>query len=47
LRHAGFDIRSIPATPERVMTAARLAPPGGKRRKLKADSRTLGAESRP
>ena len=26
LRHAGFDVRAIPATPERLMTAARLKP---------------------
>jgi CO/xanthine dehydrogenase Mo-binding subunit len=24
IRHAGFDVRSIPATPERLMSAARL-----------------------
>ena len=24
LRHAGFDVRAIPATPERLMTAAEL-----------------------
>jgi CO/xanthine dehydrogenase Mo-binding subunit len=27
LRHAGFDVRDIPATPERVMTAAKLPLP--------------------
>jgi CO/xanthine dehydrogenase Mo-binding subunit len=27
LRHAGFDVRSIPATPERLMSAARLKGP--------------------
>jgi len=26
IRHAGFDVRSIPATPERLMSAARLKP---------------------
>jgi CO/xanthine dehydrogenase Mo-binding subunit len=26
LRHVGFDVRAIPATPERLMTAARLKP---------------------
>ena len=26
LRHAGFDIRAIPATPERIITAARIKP---------------------
>ena len=26
LRHAGLDVRSIPATPEVLATAARLAP---------------------
>jgi CO/xanthine dehydrogenase Mo-binding subunit len=26
LRHVGFDIRAIPATPERLMTSARLRP---------------------
>jgi CO/xanthine dehydrogenase Mo-binding subunit len=34
LRHAGLDIRAIPATPERLMRAARLRPPaaaGGRR----------------
>jgi CO/xanthine dehydrogenase Mo-binding subunit len=46
LRHAGFDIRSIPATPERVMTAARLGPSGVQRREPKAGKRGLGAESR-
>ncbi|HXG88921.1 MAG TPA: xanthine dehydrogenase family protein molybdopterin-binding subunit [Vicinamibacterales bacterium] len=28
LRHAGFDVQSIPATPERLMRAARLQGPG-------------------
>jgi CO/xanthine dehydrogenase Mo-binding subunit len=27
LRHAGFDIRAIPATPEHVMAATRVSPP--------------------
>jgi CO/xanthine dehydrogenase Mo-binding subunit len=27
LRHAGFDLRAIPATPERVMTASPALPP--------------------
>ena len=42
LRHAGFDIREIPATPERVMTAARLE--GGKagRRERKVGRREGG-----
>jgi CO/xanthine dehydrogenase Mo-binding subunit len=26
LRHAGFDLREIPAMPEKVMTAARQSP---------------------
>ena len=26
LRHAGFDLRAIPATPERIMTAPRVSP---------------------
>ena len=25
LRHAGFDLRAIPATPERIMSAERLS----------------------
>jgi CO/xanthine dehydrogenase Mo-binding subunit len=29
LRHAGYDVRSIPVTPERLMTAARLSAHGG------------------
>lgn len=32
LRHAGFDLRSIPATPERLMTAARLPSATGQTR---------------
>ena len=28
LRHAGYDVRAIPATPERLMRAARLRPSG-------------------
>ncbi len=28
LRHAGYDLRAIPATPERVMAARLAAPPG-------------------
>jgi CO/xanthine dehydrogenase Mo-binding subunit len=31
IRHAGFDVRSIPATPERLMSAARLKPSAGSR----------------
>jgi CO/xanthine dehydrogenase Mo-binding subunit len=31
LRHAGFDLRAIPATPERLMTAARVVPGRSKR----------------
>jgi len=46
LRHAGFDIRSIPATPERVMTAARLGAPGAEGRALKFESRQLKADGR-
>jgi CO/xanthine dehydrogenase Mo-binding subunit len=26
IRHAGYDVRAIPITPERLMTAARLLP---------------------
>jgi CO/xanthine dehydrogenase Mo-binding subunit len=29
IRHAGFDVRSIPATPERLMSAARIKLPRG------------------
>ncbi|MBA3269663.1 MAG: molybdopterin-dependent oxidoreductase, partial [Acidobacteria bacterium] len=36
LRHAGFDIRSIPATPERIMSAASLPSAAGRKLKLKA-----------
>ena len=37
LRHCGFDVRSIPATPERLLVAAES-------RKLKAESRKPRAE---
>jgi CO/xanthine dehydrogenase Mo-binding subunit len=35
LRHAGYDLRAIPATPERVLAAA-LAPPAGAGRRRPA-----------
>ena len=47
LRHAGFDVRSIPATPERVMAAARLSAPAGQARTPKAEIRDLKAGRRP
>ena len=38
LRHAGFDIRAIPATPERIMTAARIRSSRAESQRLKAES---------
>ncbi|HEX5725164.1 MAG TPA: molybdopterin cofactor-binding domain-containing protein, partial [Longimicrobiaceae bacterium] len=29
IRHAGLDVREIPAVPETLMLASRLSPPGG------------------
>jgi CO/xanthine dehydrogenase Mo-binding subunit len=47
LRHAGYDMRAIPATPEKIMKAARLSQqPGAESRSLRAGSRSLKAESR-
>ncbi len=38
LRHAGFDIRAIPATPERIITAARIRSSRAESQRLKAES---------
>lgn len=39
LRHAGYDVRSIPATPERIMGAACVSDRAGESRKPKIESR--------
>jgi CO/xanthine dehydrogenase Mo-binding subunit len=33
LRHLGFDVRDVPAIPERIMTAPRIQPGSGARRR--------------
>jgi CO/xanthine dehydrogenase Mo-binding subunit len=38
LRHAGFDIRAIPATPERIITAARIRVSRAESQRLKAEA---------
>jgi CO/xanthine dehydrogenase Mo-binding subunit len=42
LRHAGFDLREIPATPERLMMAARVAPRLGSARSRVGGERGSG-----
>ena len=39
LRHAGYDVRAIPATPEKIMSAARLSPHADRRNRKATSQR--------
>jgi CO/xanthine dehydrogenase Mo-binding subunit len=45
LRHAGFDLRAIPATPERIM-AASAAAPAPPRQRAQREQRTQRAQQK-